>query len=307
MGPVTNPILEQGMPLTPPLAIYRRFFFTVLAWIFPFLLLLHPGFTSAELPGSEERPFWTQKSCYREGDLVFAVGLSMGRQTLEQARKESFQAALWELSNYAQIRDTSLFLVETQMTYEEQNPDGSYSVWRLVKIPFAMVAKARELLIRNTPSTRNTVHEIQKLEKEDREDLADALRRTLLQGEDVSAPPEKSAPADRTFPSARIHHQKDRYALDEGIVFTLEASDDTRLQSVHFTIGNSGFRKSWFPDAQRMDSQFSLPAAELGAGKKVYTLTATDSTGNTSQKNGVFYIDDRLHEELYEILSRDLN
>lgn len=109
-------------------------------------LLSSPGIAAAELPNAADRPFWTQKTCYRSGNTVYGVGLSMGETSLENARKKSFEAALWEIANYAQLSDTTRLMVETQMTYEEQNADATFSVWRLVKIPFEMLKNSKTTL-----------------------------------------------------------------------------------------------------------------------------------------------------------------
>ena len=269
-------------------------------------LLLFPMFALAELPNADDRPFWTQKTCYREGGTVFAVGLSMGKRSLEDARKASFKAALWEISNYAQISDTTLFLVETQMTYEEQNPDASYSVWRLVRIPFPMIEKARELLTGNTPATRSTVHRIKELEREDREDLADELRRALLQGEEEPKRPSRRAVVDKSLPTGSVHGINPTYHADEMVTLTIRAVDDTRLGTLLFFIHGTGVRKTWGINGQKVTKKISFPASSLGPGKQVYTIKITDAAGNASLKKGVFRIVD-FHDELYDILSRDMD
>jgi hypothetical protein len=138
----------------------------------------------AELPNAEDRPFWTQKTCYRMDDIVFGVGLSMGKRSLEAARKEFFRAALWEISNYAQI-----------------------------------------------------------LEHENREDLADELRRALLEERDVSQASSPPTPVDKTFPTGWIKSVKDTYRTDETIDLSIRASDNHGLQTLVFAIKHSSFKK----------------------------------------------------------------
>ena len=64
--------------------------------------------------------------------MVYGVGVAMGEKSLESARKKSFEAARWEIANFAQLQKTTLLIFETQMTYEEMGDDSSFSVWRLV-------------------------------------------------------------------------------------------------------------------------------------------------------------------------------
>ena len=258
----------------------------------------------AELPNSADRPFWTQKTCYRMDDIVFGVGLSMGKRALEAARKESFRAALWEISNYAQIEDTTLLLVETQMTYEEQRPDGTYSVWRLVKTPLALLLKTKKLMAQNSAETQKQVTRIRKLEHENREDLADELRRALLEEGDINQASSNLPPVDKTFPTGWIKSVKDTYRSDETIDLTIRASDNHGLQTLVFAIRDSSFKKGWSPTGNTFDRRITFPASILSPGKQVYSITITDAAGNTALKQGVFRIID-LHDELYDILSSD--
>lgn len=280
-------------------------FYKTMTWLVVSLLLC-PMIASAELPKAEDRPFWTQKTCYREGGTVFGVGLSMGKRSLEHARKESFKAALWEISNYAQISDTTLLLVETQMTYEEQNPDGNYSVWRLVKIPFPMIERTRELLTRNKPSTQSTVHQIRKLENEDREDLADELRRALLHGDEEPQIPLSRARVDKTLPTGSITGMNPTYHSDEVITLTILAMDDIQLKTILFSIKDSSIKKSWRINGKNATKKISFPASRFGPGKQIYSIKITDAAGNVSLKSGVLRVVD-FHDELYDILSRNMD
>lgn len=277
--------------------------YQLVGWL---LLWVSWSFTMAhaELPNSADRPFWTQKTCYRMDDIVFGVGLSMGKRSLEAARKESFRAALWEISNYAQIKDTTLLLVETQMTYEEQRPDGTYSVWRLVKTPLAQLLKTKKLMAQNSAETQKQVTRIRKLEHENREDLADELRRALLEEGDISQASPNPTPVDKTFPTGWIKSVKDTYRTDETIDLTIRASDNHGLQALVFAIKHSSFKKSWSPKGNTFDRRVTFPASILSPGKQVYSITITDTAGNTALKQGVFRIIN-LHDELYDILSSD--
>ena len=92
---------------------------------------------SALPAGHENQPFWTEKSAFVEGDDLFVVGVATKARSVEEGRKQAFEQGKIELMNYAQI--TSLeaqgLVIETQMTYEEPNPDGTVTVYRLLRVP----------------------------------------------------------------------------------------------------------------------------------------------------------------------------
>ena len=98
------------------------------------LITLLPA--SAVPAGHENQPFWTEKSAFVEGDDLFVVGVATKARSFEEGRKQAFEQAKIELMNYAQI--TSLeaqgLVIETQMTYEEPNPEDGI-VCRLLRVP----------------------------------------------------------------------------------------------------------------------------------------------------------------------------
>lgn len=85
----------------------------------------------------EARPFWTERSAFVEGDELFVVGVASRAHSVEEGRKQAFENGKVELMNYAQL--TSLeaqgLVIETQMTYEEANADGTVTVYRLLRVP----------------------------------------------------------------------------------------------------------------------------------------------------------------------------
>lgn len=89
--------------------------------------------------GQDNRPFWTEKSSFIEGEDLFVVGVASRARTVEEGRKQAFENGKLELMNVAQV--TSLeargLLIETQMTYEQPNPDGTVTVYRLIRVPAA--------------------------------------------------------------------------------------------------------------------------------------------------------------------------
>src|SRR5262249_31828813 len=93
---------------------------------------------------SSQRPFWTEQAMFRFGGELYFVGVASCARTAEEGRTRAFEAALNELREYAQDRDTSRLLVATQMIYEEPNspacPHGSTSVWRLLRVDQSIVA-----------------------------------------------------------------------------------------------------------------------------------------------------------------------
>jgi myosin heavy subunit len=86
---------------------------------------------------SANRPFWTEKSSFIEGDELFVVGVASKAPTVEAGRRLAFEQGKVELMNFAQI--TSLeaqgLVIETQMTFEEPNTDGTVTVYRLLRVP----------------------------------------------------------------------------------------------------------------------------------------------------------------------------
>ncbi len=85
----------------------------------------------------DARPFWTEKSSFIEGDELFVVGVASKARTVEEGRRQAFEQGKVELMNFAQI--TSLeaqgLVIETQMTFEESNADGTVTVYRLLRVP----------------------------------------------------------------------------------------------------------------------------------------------------------------------------
>ena len=83
-----------------------------------------------------DRPFWAEKSAFVEGDELFVVGVASNVATLEEGRQQAFDHGKIELMNFAQLTDLEAqgLVIETQMTYEETNPDGTVNVFRLLRV-----------------------------------------------------------------------------------------------------------------------------------------------------------------------------
>lgn len=96
------------------------------------LLPVTPAFS-----GSSTRPFWAEKSSFIEGDDLYVVGVATRRPTVEEARQKAFEHGRLEVINFSQVNDLVALglLIETQMTHEELNADGSITVYRLLRVP----------------------------------------------------------------------------------------------------------------------------------------------------------------------------
>ncbi len=147
--------------------------------------LSFPSILSVQSLNAQDRPFWTEKSCYLEFGVVYGIGVSLRKHSLEEARKAAFNAGVWEIANFAQIIDTTLLFIETQMTYEEQNKDETYSVWRLVKTPIEMLQNTKKALGSNKPIYQKLATKIKQLEDENQKEKADNLRRAVGMGKSV--------------------------------------------------------------------------------------------------------------------------
>jgi hypothetical protein len=211
-------------------------------------ILFYPVFSLAELPNSENRPFWTQKTCYIEGEMVYGVGVAMGDKSLEKARKKSFEAARWEIANFAQLQETTLLIFETQMTYEEMGTDSSFSVWRLVKIPYQMLKRAKTVMKKNKPFYQKLVSNITSLENDSKNKLADDLRRAIASGREESElkfffQHSRFSPnddiysrkdfEDRILPTGEILGMPPYLLCDDIINLRINAQDNEKLKAVY--------------------------------------------------------------------------
>jgi myosin heavy subunit len=129
--------------------------------------------------GHENQPFWTEKSAFMEGDDLFVVGVATKARSFEEGRKQAFEQGKIELMNYAQV--TSLeaqgLVIETQMTYEEPGPEGTVTVYRLLRVPAAKLVAIQGRL---NEQARAQEHELE----ETRQELM-ALQRSLIEKQNV--------------------------------------------------------------------------------------------------------------------------
>src|SRR5439155_7050038 len=113
------------------------------------VLLLTSVFPAPEaLAASTSRPFWTEKSSFVEGDDLFVVAIGSHARTLEEGRQKAFAQGKIELMNFAQVTDLEAqgLVIETEMTYEEADSDGTVSVFRLLRVPVTKLSAIQERL-----------------------------------------------------------------------------------------------------------------------------------------------------------------
>lgn len=92
-------------------------------------------FTGALAANSDNRPFWTERSTWNFGGDLFVVGVASRAKTTEEGRQLAFEHGKRELLNFTQAVSLDGITIDTQMTYEEPNEDGSVTVFRLLRVP----------------------------------------------------------------------------------------------------------------------------------------------------------------------------
>lgn len=109
---------------------------SLIVWVVAVLALLVLS-NSVSARTNDQRPFWTEQSSYIQGDELYVVGVASHAHSLEEGRQLAFEHARLELLNFApgaNLADDGLTF-QTQMTYEELNPDGTVTVFRLLRTP----------------------------------------------------------------------------------------------------------------------------------------------------------------------------
>jgi len=122
-----------------------------------FLIIFFTLVCSTSNASPLDRPFWTEKSAYIEGNIFYAIGVASNAQTIEAGRQIAFQNGVREMLNYAQITEIGTLAIETQMTYEELTQQNSYNVFRLLKVNLNQLIKIkRQLKNVRKPSNKHT-------------------------------------------------------------------------------------------------------------------------------------------------------
>ena len=124
-------------------------------------ILFSASFTWA---AKDARPFWTEKSSFIEGEELFVVGVASKARTVEEGRRQAFEQGKVELMNFAQI--TSLeaqgLVIETQMTFEESNADGTVTVYRLLRVPASKLVGIQGRLKAQSQAQEQTLDQARK-------------------------------------------------------------------------------------------------------------------------------------------------
>ena len=120
--------------------------------------------TSLAWAAKDARPFWTEKSSFIEGEELFVVGVASKARTVEDGRRQAFEQGKVELMNFAQI--TSLeaqgLVIETQMTFEESNADGTVTVYRLLRVPASKLVGIQGRLKAQSQAQEQTLDQARK-------------------------------------------------------------------------------------------------------------------------------------------------
>jgi len=120
--------------------------------------------TSLAWAVKDARPFWTEKSSFIEGEELFVVGVASKARTVEEGRRQAFEQGKVELMNFAQI--TSLeaqgLVIETQMTFEEPNADGTMTVYRLLRVPASKLVGIQGRLKAQSQAQEQTIEQSRK-------------------------------------------------------------------------------------------------------------------------------------------------
>jgi DNA repair exonuclease SbcCD ATPase subunit len=105
--------------------------------------------SSAEV---SKRPFWTEKSSFIEGEDLFVVGIASNSKTVEEGRKQAFENGKVELMNFAQVTNVEAkgLVIETQMTFEDPHPNGTVTVYRLLRVSAARLVSIQGRLQEQT-------------------------------------------------------------------------------------------------------------------------------------------------------------
>lgn len=78
-----------------------------------------------------ERPFWTEKTTYREGDKIFFVGVASKQPTLELARDNAMLNARKQAAMLFGDEAMAKFPLSTQMNYDERE-GANFASYRLI-------------------------------------------------------------------------------------------------------------------------------------------------------------------------------
>jgi hypothetical protein len=133
------------------------------------------------------RPFWTEKSSYIEGVVLYAVGVATQAKTQEEGRQGAYENGKKEVSNFAQVTDLSGLNIETQMTFEETNPDGTRNVFRLLKVDMQELTRWKTSLLAKATTEMKRQNEAVSEEVSHKREQIELLERQTAEVADLDA------------------------------------------------------------------------------------------------------------------------
>jgi len=80
---------------------------------------------------AHNKPFWIERGTVQVDDNLFVVGVASQVTTREEGRWKSLESAKDELDERS---DKKWLDVDTRDLYEEIEPDGTFTIWRLVSV-----------------------------------------------------------------------------------------------------------------------------------------------------------------------------
>lgn len=93
--------------------------------------------TGTNSPITAARPYWTEHALMHDADFISVVGVATLAKSMEEGRRLALQEGLQELSAYAGVSVEELvkarLQIDTQRTFEEFYPDGTVTVFRLLR------------------------------------------------------------------------------------------------------------------------------------------------------------------------------
>ncbi|MBI5316856.1 MAG: hypothetical protein HZB34_12890 [Nitrospirae bacterium] len=95
---------------------------------------------------------------------MFVVGVASKARTVEQGRRQAFEQGKVELMNFAQITNLEAqgLVIETQMTFEEPNADGTVTVYRLLRVPASKLVAIQGRLQAQSRAQEQAIEESRK-------------------------------------------------------------------------------------------------------------------------------------------------
>lgn len=113
---------------------------TIKGWVVFIIIII----VFLRLSSISAQPFWTEKSSYLEDNYLYTVGVSTNAGTKEMGRRLAFEHGKQEISNFIQLINLTGIEIITQMTYEKEDNDGTYNVYRLLKVDYTNLMELKE-------------------------------------------------------------------------------------------------------------------------------------------------------------------